>query len=139
VALRAAAFGALVGMRSMSPPALLARRLARGRAARMLAVFAAGELLADKTPGVPARIIPLSLFGRAASGALGGAALAGHLRQPRLGPALAGSAAAVASAFAAYHLRRLAGERTSIPDALFGLLEDAVVLAAGTLLARTVE
>jgi uncharacterized membrane protein len=139
VALRAAAFGVLAGMRSMSPPALLARRLAPGRAARWFAVFAAGELLADKVPGVPARISPLSLSGRAASGALGGAALAAHHRQPRLGPALSGGAAAVASAFAAYHLRRLAGERTSIPDPLLGLLEDAVVLAAGTLLARTVE
>ena len=40
--------------------------------------------------------------------------------------------AAVASAFAFFTLRKKLGETTGIPDALVGLAEDAVVLAAGS-------
>ena len=80
----AAGLGAIAGLRSMTAPALLSRRLRRRRlwhrlrsrsalvlllatrpAGTALTVLAAGELVADKLPFVPARTEFPSLVGRA--------------------------------------------------------------------------
>lgn len=140
----AAGFGAIAGLRSMSAPQLLGRRLShrrrrRGRlgrvlaspaAARTLRIAALGEIVADKLPFVPARTDPLPLLGRAATGALCGLAVAGELGTAPLGPAIAGAGAALAAAFAAYHLRR--GVDRALPDALVGLAEDGLVRTVGS-------
>ena len=71
----AAGLGAVTGLRSLTAPALLSRRLAHrpGRdrgAARLLtlgpvpallALGAVGELVADKTPSIPDRTEPLTV------------------------------------------------------------------------------
>lgn len=148
----AAGVGTIAGMRSMAAPALVSRRLSQqtvrrrdavpflssSRAATLLTALAAGEMVADKTPFVPDRVAPMALAGRALSGALTAAAVAGRRGKVSLGAALIASAAAVGSAFCAYTLRRAAGRSTRVPDAVFGLVEDAIVLAAGTRLARAV-
>ncbi|MFL5353082.1 DUF1990 family protein [Archangium sp.] len=139
-------FGVLAGMRSFSAPALLSQQLSRepieapeGRAhalasprvARVLTVLAAGELAADKTPWIPARISPPSLLARALSGAMTGAAVAAPHRKLSVGRAVLGAAAAVASSFAFYKLRQLATQRLGLPNVVAGLVEDAVAVALG--------
>lgn len=103
---------------------------------RALKGGALAEALADKMPDLPARIEPAPLFGRAAIGALVGAAAAELVGDDRLPPALAGAAGAIAGAYGAYHVRRWLAENTKVPDTVVALTEDAVVLGAGKLLAR---
>jgi uncharacterized membrane protein/uncharacterized protein (UPF0548 family) len=139
-------FGVLAGMRSFSAPAFLSHQLAqqpvdapKGRVhalasernSRVLAVLAAGELIADKLPWIPARTAPPSLVARALSGALAGAAVAAPHRRMTVGRALLGAAAAVASSFAFYKLRQVATRDWGVPNVVAGLVEDAVALALG--------
>jgi uncharacterized membrane protein len=92
-----------------------------------------GELAADQWPGLQARIAPPSLLGRVLSAALVGSAL-GRGRNSRRDAAIA-AASAVVSSFASYGLRRAANRRLS--NSVSGLLEDALVLSAGSALAAT--
>ncbi len=150
----AAALGAVTGLRSMSGLAWTARQLAsrrrprrrwtrlerwlaRDTVATTLAVCAAGELLVDKLPGVPGRITPGPLLGRAAIGGTLGA-LAGGEEARALGAAI-GSGAAVAAAFAGWVLRTRVGG-VGLSGITLALVEDAVALrgarAASAELAR---
>lgn len=148
-----AGLGLIAGMRSMAAPALLSRHLAgrsargRGAAMRLLAsrrtasvltVLAAGEMVADKTPAIPDRTDPPALLGRIVMGALSGAAVATWRGGPAFGAALVGGVAAAASTHLAYQVRKAAGQATDVPDPLFGLAEDALVVAAGSRLAAAV-
>ena len=144
---KAIILGAVAGMRMMSAPALVSTSLARRKSdaaahpsfalfadARMAAAFrigAACEIAADKLPVLPDRISPPSLAGRAISGAICGAAIARSQRKPAAGGAAIGTAAAMASAFAFFYIRRELGRRTNVPDAVFALAEDALAIAAG--------
>ena len=105
--------------------------LAHPRLGQVLALAAAGELLADKTPLVPARTRAMPLLGRALCGAIaGGSAAAVQPGEPARAPApdvlLAGALGAVAGTLAGYHLRRLATRRLGLPDLAVALLEDLV-------------
>lgn len=148
---RALGLGAISGLRSMSGPAFVSRAAARGllplegtrfsflgsaRASKILAVLAAGELVGDKLPATPSRTALPPLLGRAASGALVGAALfASEGRSATVG-GLLGAGAAVAGAFAGERLRALAGRASGLPDPVVALAEDGVVLLAGSRLLR---
>lgn len=145
-------FGVLAGMRTFSAPALLshqlrqqpvdapkgrAHALASKRTSRVLTALAVSEMAADKTPWIPSRISPPALVGRALAGALAGSAVAAPHRRLTVGRALLGAAAAVASSFAFYRLRRLVTRQWGIPNVVAGLMEDAVAVAlGGRLLAR---
>jgi hypothetical protein len=99
-----------------------------------LALAAAGEMLLDKLPLMPARIGPLPLLARAVSGAWSAS------RAPRGGSRVAGAAwigaaSAVGSAVILYGARRLA-HRARVPNWLAGLAEDGMVLGTGLLLRR---
>ena len=139
--------GAIAGMRTMSAPALLVAYLRRQERERVDGVvlrfltsptaewasrlLAAGELAADKVPGIPARIEPEPLFARALSGGTAGYLLSMvHGRSKGKGVVL-GAAAAVGSAFAAYHARRALVESLSVPDPAVAILEDALVIGGG--------
>src|SRR4051812_45813284 len=72
----AAAFGWLSGMRSMSGPAAVGRRLLRNQHARnLLAVGAIGEMIVDKHPSTPNRNAREPLAARTMAGAVSGAAI----------------------------------------------------------------
>ena len=147
------ALGAVAGARSMLPLVVVSRaRPSRGamglppplssllgsRAAKnMLALAALLELIGDKLPGIPARIAPLPLAGRALSGAAAGFMIARRTgRKPAVLVAL-GAACAVAGALGSYWLRKTATERLSSSSARTGLVEDAaVLLGAGAILRR---
>jgi uncharacterized membrane protein len=133
----AAALGAVAGMRSLLPLALLSftvrrrrfPRLSSGSARIPLAVAAGAELVYDKLPFAQSRLEPPPLLARIGNGALVGGIAARSLRaRPWVG-AVVGGVAALASAFLSHRLRRLATERTKLPNAVGGVLED--VLAAG--------
>ncbi|HET9449601.1 MAG TPA: DUF1990 family protein, partial [Aggregicoccus sp.] len=137
--------GVLAGMRSMSAPALVSRRLSQSPgprlgalsralaspwAPRVLGLFALGELVADKLPFTPARVTAVPLAGRILGGALAaGASVSGRRLGPVLGAAALGAAAAVASSWAFYSLRRLATQRYRVPDVAAAFTEDALVAA----------
>jgi uncharacterized membrane protein len=143
--LRPIGIGLVAGMRSLTAPAVVSDRLARSRngglvalpvrllqspaVAAALKVMAAGELVADKTPGIPARIEPLPLAARAATGALSGAAVAAADGESAATGALLGGLAAVVATYGMYHLRRRLAEALPVPDALLGLAEDALAVA----------
>lgn len=149
--LRAAGLALLSGVRSTAGPAFVVRAARRGslpglrgtvferlgsrRVANALLLAMVGEMVADKTPLVPPRTAPGPLLGRASAGALTGAVLfAAGGRRSTVGAVL-GALSAAAGAFAGERLRSRAG-RTALPDLVPALLEDAVVLWAGTRLSR---
>lgn len=144
---KAVCLGIVSGMRSMLAPAILSRHFVRNpphqlggtvlgyltspKLAAALAVISAGELIADKLPFVPSRISAAPLLGRAVSGAICGAALcAAEGRKRDLG-AIAGGVAAVASAFAFYHLRRKISEETDLPESMLAIAEDFTAVGIG--------
>jgi uncharacterized membrane protein len=146
--------GAISGLRTMSGPAFLARSLKQDPPARwphplvhqlgtepsptLVQLMAAGELMADKLPFIPARIKPEALAGRAMSGAFVGVTLSLLKQRSPLVGALLGGAAAVLAAFAGYHARRRLTVDGPLPDFVVALLEDGLVLALGTQLTRKV-
>ena len=149
---RALGMGSIAGFRSLAAPAALSRAASEGRigsledtpfaalgssgVATVLLAFEVGEMLVDKLPITPSRTSPPPLFGRAASGALVGAALfASEGRRIAVGVAL-GATAAVVSAYTGERLRLQAVERLGIPDPAVALLEDGIVLLAGSRLLR---
>lgn len=152
IAWRAAGLGAMSGMRSMAAPAALALAVRRDRVAGIgntpfaflhsprvafpLYALMIGEMVADKHPEIPSRLIPPALFGRAASGALAGATLFAAGDRSGLSGAVTGLAAAVVSAFATYHLRAQAGKSLGVPDTVLGHLEDGIAILAGWLATR---
>jgi uncharacterized membrane protein len=103
---------------------------------RMLRMFEIGEMLVDKLPVTPSRTSPPPLLGRAASGAFVGAALfASENRRAAVGAAL-GATAALVSAYAGERLRLQVSEKLGVPDPVVALLEDGLVLLAGSRLLR---
>ena len=145
------AFAALSGLRSMAAPALLARAIRRGdlpdpkgtpyellgRHSPLLQLLMVGEMVGDKTPFVPSRTSAGPLLGRAASGALVAAALrASGGRGGKGSAALLSAVSAVAAAFAGENLRAQGARRLGVPDLVLALLEDGIVLYAGTRLLR---
>jgi uncharacterized membrane protein len=154
VVLTAVALGTIAGLRSMAAPALLTHELSshsRSKrstleklitsegVARVMALLAGGEMLADKAPEMPNRTDMVPLAGRAMLGSLSAAAFASHKKYPIAVPAAVGAISAVASTYASFHLRRMASERFKLPDQIFGLIEDAVVMAASKGVAEAME
>ncbi len=151
-ALRTVAFAAISGVRSMAAPALLARAASRGdvsglraspfallgdgRAATILQTLMVGEMIGDKTPFVPSRVSAGPLFGRALSGALVGSALFTSRGRQGTSGALLGAASALAGVYAADRLRSATTQVLGLPDPLFGLFEDGLILVGGNRLLR---
>ena len=145
--IRAFLFGAVSGMRSMIGAALISRHLANRHwatkadpalallsspgAANVLTALSAGEVIADKLPGIPARTKPFPLVARAAMGALAGAAACSEERENAAAGALIGAGAAVAVTFGAYYLRRWLTRDHGLADPVVAGAEDTVAYAIG--------
>lgn len=143
---RTLSLGAISGLRSMSGPAFVSLAASNGnldlegtplaflgssRLSKVIVVMELGELVGDKLPKTPSRSALPPLLGRAASGALVGAAVfVSEGRRATTGAAL-GSTAAIVAAFAGERLRALAVEKTGLPDPAIALAEDATVLLIG--------
>lgn len=143
------AIGILCGLRTFTAPAFVSRAAHQGtlnvkgthlawlennKATAILAVLAAGEIIADKLPATPNRTSPGPLVARILSGSLCGAALSTSKRRCALGGAFFGALGAVAGAFAGYELRRWITHSNAahIPDLPVALAEDGVTIG-GTL------
>lgn len=140
----AAGLGAVAGLRGFQSLAWVARDLSRRRRPRRasrlervfaddrvaagLAIMAAAELAGDKLPGVPDRVAPFPLAGRALAGAVAGALAVGRDRAAA-GAAL-GAASAVATAWVAWLARRELARATLLPDFAIAAAEDAIAVAA---------
>ena len=151
---RALCLGSISGLRSLSGPAFVSSAASRGdldldgtvfaflgspRISKVLVLTELGELVGDKLPITPSRTSLPPLLGRAASGALVGAAVfVSEGRRATTGAAL-GSTAAIAAAFAGERLRALAVEKTGLPDLAVALAEDATVLLVGLRSLRNVR
>ena len=151
---RALGLGAISGLRSLSGPAFVSRAASRGdldldrtvfaflgspRIFKALVLMELGELVGDKLPATPSRTSLPPLLGRAASGALVGAAVfVSEGRRATTGVAL-GFTAAVVAAFAGEWIRALAVEKTGFPDPAVALAEDATVLLVGLRSMRNVR
>jgi uncharacterized membrane protein len=138
--LSSALIGAVASARSMTPMATLAtaRLVGRRTPGRLLLLdhplfkfgalaMGAGELLGDKMTSAPDRTVFLGLLARVMSAGIAGAALA-----PR-GRERAGAATAIATAVPLAYLT-LAGRKRAVArigQARSGLIEDALVVAAG--------
>ena len=139
--------GAVAGIRSMTPPALLSRAASRGgvrgieatpfgflaspRVATLLTVLAVGEISADKLPFSPDRVSLPGLAGRLATGALVGAALfAANGRKGTSGGAV-GAVSSLATSYLSFYLRTGIQQRFGLPNPAGGILEDAIALTIG--------
>lgn len=117
----AALAGLGCSMRSASGPAVLAARghqAPRRRPPLLLAAI--GELVVDKSVHAPDRIAAPGLLGRVVSGAYTGHAIAGTAG------AVAAASTAAGGTFATWRLRRLAVERTGLPDMVVAAAEDVL-------------
>jgi uncharacterized membrane protein len=88
-------------------------------------------LVGDKLPNTPNRTAAPGLIGRCLSGALAGAGIYKATGNNGFTGALIGSAAALASSFGCFYLRRFVVEKTNIADPKIGGIEDAIVAATG--------
>lgn len=123
--LAAVGLGAAAGLRTLTPPAVLALRRRQAPAPARWAMLAAaiGELIGDKHPSVPDRRTALGMTGRLASGMTCGWATAGARG------AVAAGAAAMTSGLALVEVRAWLVEATGLPDPALGVAEDALALA----------
>lgn len=148
----AAGAGFVTGMRSMTLPAFLSRRLSsapdngaitrqltRPGSATLFSILAAGEKMADKASALPDRTEAPSLAGRAAIGGLCGVAVAEHRNTSLLPAAVAGSLTAMGSTVLSYTLRKHTGTLTGLPDSLLGTMEDALVLRSASRLVEALD
>jgi uncharacterized membrane protein len=149
---RVLVMGAITGLRSTAGPAALSRAASNGRIdgledtpfaalgspgiSTALRIMELGELIADKLPMTPSRTSLFPLLGRAASGALVGAALFVSEKRRAEAGAVLGALSAATAAYAGESLRTWIGEKLGVPDLIVGLLEDGLVLLSGTLLLR---
>jgi uncharacterized membrane protein len=141
---RALLLGFVTGLRSQVPVALLAIESSQGRfdpgAGRLARRFGssegvagslvgiAGELVADKLPITPARTTPGPFLQRLATGATVGAAVHYDAGRDRPLGVLLGAAGAGAGAWAGTRARTFLAERTRLPGALIGAVEDLVAV-----------
>lgn len=144
---RAAALGVIAGLRSMGAPALVSAHLTRNpspaltesplrwlgtpKTAGVFRLLALGEMVGDKLPMTPPRTAPAPLIARGVLGGVSAAALCLAERKRGEVGAVIGVAAAIASSFGFYYLRRWAGQAGKVPDPVLGAAEDALAYGVG--------
>jgi uncharacterized membrane protein len=96
-----------------------------------LKACAVGEFIVDKLPSTPNRTKPLGVAFRCLSGSITGASIYKASGKNALTGALLGSAAALASTYGCYFLRKTTVKNFHLFDPLVGIIEDAVVVGAG--------
>lgn len=155
--LKAFQIGVIAGMRTMTAPALVSYKLTHTKpgqraklalsnsrlnfmtsptTANVLAVMAAGELVADKLPQTPSRVDQPQIWGRIGSGALSAAALTKADGNSAPVGGVVGALGAVAGSFAFYQLRRWLTHEKGLPDLYVALAEDALTIGAGWLVVQ---
>jgi uncharacterized membrane protein len=144
--------GGVAGLRAMTAPAAVSWGAAmgwfslHGTALAFLGfkftpyiftVLALLELVSDKLPRTPSRKVPPQFIARILSGALCGAAI-GASHGSLLGGLVAGALGAVVGTLAGAEFRSRLVAATGGSDRPIALLEDAIAIAAGFLIAASV-
>ena len=142
--------GIVAGLRSMTPPAVVAWAAHFGwlrldgtplafldstPARYILLVAMLAELVADKLPFTPARTSTGPFIGRIVSGGLAGAALAIGLGGSLAVGAAAGGLGAVAGTLGGYRARTGLVRALGVPDFSVALVEDIVAVGTALLVA----
>jgi uncharacterized membrane protein len=125
--------GLLSGSRSWLAPAMLANAGVPPSASVAMKLLAAGEMIADKHPRMPARTEALPLAGRAITGAFTAASNAAPDRRVRM--AIAGAVGGLCGTWLFFHVRRAIAARVG-PGPAAGVVEDAIAITAGIALRR---
>lgn len=137
----------IAGMRAMAAMSLLSqyliqhpsKRLAKTplnfiqtqKAANVFKFLATGEIMGDKLPFIPPRIKPTPLLARALAGLIIGATLTSTKSKAVGRGATMGFAAAIASSYFFYLMRKKPAERGALQNAIWGTLEDGLILRQG--------
>ena len=143
------ALGVVAGLRSLTPPAVVAWGARLGwlqlagtplaflgstAVTYLLTALLLAELVADKLPRTPNRTSPGPFIGRIMTGALAGAALgAGSGGSLLAGAALGGLGGAVGT-LAGYQARTSLVRKLGVPDYVVALGEDAIAVGGAVLI-----
>ncbi|SER07809.1 Uncharacterized membrane protein [Faunimonas pinastri] len=145
--IRSILLGAVAGLRSMTPLAVVSAAAARGRlptdngaphllarpaVASAAAAMAVAELVGDKLPSAPDRIIPPGMIARIATGAIAGASIAP--RDQRLAAGAMGALGSIAASYLGFNARIRAMDRYG--QVSTGLVEDAIAVGTAIWLVR---
>jgi uncharacterized membrane protein len=125
--LRSLGIGAVAGLRSMTAPAATLRS-AHNTWAPLATALAAGEVLADKLPQAPSRLLPPALIFRILSGGYCGGEIAARAKASRVGGTALGALGAVAASYGGYALRMYLTETLRLPGFPIAALEDSVAV-----------
>jgi uncharacterized membrane protein len=143
---RATMIGAVAGLRSMMPLALLAwnensAQKKPGLLSHLLDIpivkvatglASIGEVIADKTPLIPSRLSEGSFMARLASGALAGMFITSQARcSPALGAVL-GAAGAGLGSVTGYCFRTVLPATTHVSDFIWAVVEDICAFSLGS-------
>ncbi len=152
---KAAGLGALAGLRTTIPPAVISHfknndpdaALAHSNlgfiqspaAAIITKIAGMAEASADKAPGAPDRIAVAQVLPRVASGALVGAIVFQANRGNVIKGTIIGGVAALAATYASFYLRKRLKKVPFVKDSVLGLLEDMFVLNGSKLILNQQE
>ncbi|HME87734.1 MAG TPA: DUF4126 family protein [Chthoniobacterales bacterium] len=143
ILLFALGIGFAAGLRSLTPPAIVAWAAYLGWlnlsnsplafmgsiiAAVIFSLLALFELFTDLQPTTPKRTAPVPLTARVVMGGLCGACVYAAAHQSLIVGAILGAVGAVIGAFAGYEIRRKLVATLNIKDTFIGLLEDLVTI-----------
>ena len=142
--------GVISGMRTTFAPALLSHYLSKEDnaalsksklsfmqspvAAKITKVLSAGEIVGDKLPNTPNRIVAPQVMARAASGAFAGAVICAANGNSIAKGVLTGGCTALAATYGTFYLRKFIAENTFIKEPVTGIVEDAIAISTGVLL-----
>lgn len=150
VLLLAGGIGVVAGLRSLTAPAAVSwmaclhvlnlqdshlRFMGSRIAVAVFTLLALFELVNDKLPKTPSRTTPVPLTARMITGALSGAAFGAAGAASIVMAAIAGIIGALIGTFGGYQVRTRATKALHAPDFVIALLEDAVAIGGGLLLA----
>jgi len=130
---RTLGIGFVAGLRSMTAPAAVLAAT-ENSLAFLAAFLAAGELVADKLPVTPSRLIPPAFGIRLVSGAYCGMVLAEPYDGNLWCGVGCGIAGAVAGTLAGSALRTKIGPALHLPDLVTALIEDSIAVGGALVL-----
>lgn len=149
VLLFAFGIGFAAGLRSLTPPAVVAWAAYLGWlnlsnsplafmgsiiAVIIFSLLASFELFADLQPSTPKRTAPMPLIARIVMGGLCGACVCAAGNQSLIIGAIVGAVGGLIGAFAGYEIRKRLVSALNIKDVFIALLEDLVTIGLACLL-----
>ncbi|HEY6903292.1 MAG TPA: DUF4126 family protein [Candidatus Acidoferrales bacterium] len=150
VLLLAVGIGVVAGLRSLTAPAVVCwmahfhvlnlqdshlRFMGSTIAVAVFTLLALVEIINDKLPKTPSRTTAVPLTARILMGALSGAAFGAAGARSVAIAAIAGIIGALIGTFGGYQVRTRTVKALHAPDFVIALLEDAVAIGGGLLLA----